>query len=183
MPSIKRNFSGNGVSYINPYADEDGVQRTSVRKFIPIRPPSFDSRKSEKELILGKYGSIEKVRMRYKELQDELRKTEYWSLKYPVYYRMGGDNFDYAGELGKFLNKNPDIKKKAEEMKKLSRIFGSDLLTPMKAPDHKQNKNIHRSINYNDGNWHPHPEIAGVQIRRSGNRQEARGDNVHMIQS
>lgn len=160
MPSIKRDFSGNGVSYINPYADKDGVQRTSVRKFIPIRPPSFDSRKSEKELILGKYGNIEKVRMRYKELQDELRKTEYWSLKHPVYSRMGGDNFDYAGELEKFLNKNPDIKKKAEEMEKLSRIFGSDLITPIKAPDHKQKKNIHRS----------------------GNHQEAHGGNIRMVQ-
>lgn len=129
------------------------------------------------------------MQARYKKLQRELEGTQYYALKTPVYSTMPSDmsnsayDFDSQGELQKLYVQNSDIKKKAEEMEKLSRIFGSDLFTPMKAPDHKQNKNIHRSINYNDGNWHPHPEIANVQIHRSEGRQEARGDNVRMVQT
>lgn len=133
------------------------------------------------------------MQARYKKLQRELEGTQYYALKTPVYSTMPSDmsnsayDFDAQGELQKLYAQNPDIKKKAEEMEKLFRIFGLDVRAPMKAKNNSQNNNHSQnnshSVNYNDGNWHPHPEIADVQIRRSEKRQEARGNSVRMNQS
>lgn len=88
--------------------------------------------------------------------------------------------------LQKYLDDNPDIKIAVEENDYLLELFGYGFFNrPVSKTgvDGDGKENANQGINYNDGNWHNHPEIAGVQIRRSGNIQEARGNTVRMESS
>lgn len=88
--------------------------------------------------------------------------------------------------LQKYLDDNPDIKIAVEEKDYLLELFGYGFFNrpaSKTSVDGDRKKIANQDINYNDGNWHNHPNISGVQIRRSGNIQEARGDTVHMESS
>lgn len=133
---------------------------------------------------------LAEAQKRYHELETIIKNSNYNAIKNSMYSSMteiSNSSYDTNTELRKFFKNNPHVHKAIIEQEKILQNFGIDIfdsrLTRKKTTSPWNTQKNQPSTNYNDGNWHNHPNIDNIQIRRSGKLQQAVSDTINIHQS